>query len=108
MEKTELSTTLQVINPIIFARFQFYLIDRYVDDMFTASSKIQRRFKWNHETGALQWSLNLESEQLENREDDARTLEEIAKVATHIFKCLNLTWDSLSRNKSGMMPVLDV
>ena len=41
-------------------------------------------------------------------QDDARTCETIANISSSIFKCLRYTWDTPSRNTSGMMSVLDV
>ena len=108
LQKAELSRALETLYPVTFSQVQFYMIDKYVDDVFTATSIIKKGYKWNFSTGALQWDPDTASATGDSTEDDARTLEEISKVSSSIFQCLNFTWDTPSKNNSKMMPVLDV
>ena len=102
-QKAELSLTLTALNPQLYSRFEIYLMTKYVDDVFLACNIVKPGYKWNFSQGAFQWSLAEDP-----RSPEARTMEEIAALASSIFQCLNFTWDSPSMNEKKMMPVLDI
>ena len=101
----ELSHALSTFNPTRFSRLDILEIWKYVDDVFTATGTIPKGCNWPFEHNVLIWSE--ETHKTDTREPDARTMEEMAKVSSSIFKCLNFTWDCPSQNGNAKMPVLD-
>ena len=102
---SETSKALSQINPTQFSHLNIHEIWKYVDDVFTASETIPKGCKWSFVNKTLIWSQDQFNE--DQRESDARTMEEMSNIASSIFKCLNFTWDCPSRNKNNKMPVLD-
>ena len=98
-KKAELCNTLANINPISYSRLNIHCLVKYVDDVFTAVDKIPRGCKWNSELGVLMWSQEQQEE--DARDEDSRTMEEIARLAGSIFKCLNFTWDCPRNNENS-------
>ena len=103
--KAELCNALANFNPISYKRLNFHCLVKYVDDVFTAADKIPRGCNANPEMGVLMWSKEQQEE--DARDEDSRTMEEIARLAGSIFKCLNFTWDCPGKNENSKMPVLD-
>ena len=93
------------MNPTQFSKLEIHDIWKYVNDVCTASGTIPKGCKWSFEHKALLWSQDQFNG--DNREPDARTMEEMARISSSIFECLNFTWDCPSKNANNKMPVLD-
>ena len=96
--KAELMQSLAKINPILYHRLNVHTLKKYVDDVFSGSNTIPKGFKWNWEQEAMQWDPD--SAETDARNPNERTIEEISKMASSIFKCLRFTWDSPGKNQA--------
>ena len=99
---------LKRINPVQFESLEIKLLTKYVDDVFTAAHVLKPGLRWEGNTKTLVWDPETEKVDVENNEpQDQRTMKLIADISSQILECLNFTWDSLTRNSSQKIPVLD-
>ena len=102
---TDAMNILAKLKPILFSTLEFHLLDKYVDDCISASTSIRKGCKWDSSSKAMIWDSELAK--TDARSNEERTMEEIGRMASSIYGCLNFTWDSPSRNSNSKMPVLD-
>ena len=107
LEKSKITIELHRINPIMYGELDVQMIEKYVDDCFTALNEISPGVRWDRELGALTWSPEKD---LEDKKPGANmkalTMQQFAEVASGLISCLKFTWE-IPPDSGGGVAVLE-
>ena len=82
---------------------------KYVDDVLTSFEEMKPGVKWDPISKTLMRDQAKAKSDIDNKIDpEFITMQNFCNIASSITECLNFTWDSLKRNPTHKMPVLDL
>jgi hypothetical protein len=88
---------------------EYYLLVKYVDDIYVFLNHIGNGMRWNEEKDKIEWSK--EDEEYDNVEQnsvDYVMMDVWGKMASSIYKFLKFTVDIPEHHVDNCVPVLDV
>ena len=99
---------LTQLNPVMFEKVNIQILLKYVADCFMALDKMRLGVRWSSIHKVMIWMPEDKERYRKNGTNpDVASMEQVAKMAGEVLKCLKLTFDTPSLKKSRRMPVLD-
>ena len=90
-------------------KMEYYLMTKYVDDVFVFLNHIGNGMRWNKEKDMVEWNEEDEKYDIEEKNsNDHVTMNVWAGMASSVYKFLKFTVDIPEHHLDKSVPVLDV